>query len=829
MREIAADLRFAARMLAKNPGFSAVVVLTLALGIGANTAIFSLMDQVLLRPLPVKAPQELVILDGPGMFSGNTEDDYVFSYPMYLALRDGGAAAFSSIVARFEADTTITFRGRTERASAEAVSGNYFGDLGLAPALGRAIGPDDDRTPGAHPVVMLAHAFWQRRFASDPSVVGQTLSVNGRPMTILGIAPAGFRGLAVGEAADLFVPITMRQTLSPTRTDLFDWSSRWLQLTARLQPGVDVRQAKAAIDVVYRQALHEDVKRLAHFDAESRGRFVAKELTLLPGATGYSDLREEVSAPLVVLMAMVGLVLLIACANVANLLMARATARQKEVAIRLSLGAGRARLVRQLLVESLLLSLLGALAGVFVAAWTGDLLLRALPYDDANLVLSAEPDLRVGLFTLAVGVATGLLFGLAPALQLTRPAVAHTLKDEAASVVGGSGGSIRRGLVVAQVALSLLLLVGAGLFARSLQNLRALDPGFRADRLLAFAVQPPLSGYDEARTQAFAVRVQEELRALPGVADAAVGTGRLMADAVWRRTVKVAGKERKEGEDWSPQNTLVSPGFFATVGFTFASGRDFTPADGTTAPRVAVVNEAFARWFFDGQDPIGRRFGWGREKGDEIQIVGLVKDVKVNNLRDETPRMVYIPLAQQDRVQGYSFYVRTAMPEEAVIPAIRQAMARVDPLIPVYNLRTMEEQIGASLFAERMVAVLSAAFGLLATLLAAVGLYGVMSYSVSRRTREIGIRLALGAPRERVLRMVLREVGTLGAWGLGVGLPLAVVLARLVSAQLFGLRPHDPLTLAAATVLIACVTLLAGLVPARRAMRVDPMLALRYE
>jgi putative ABC transport system permease protein len=829
MREIASDLRFAGRMLAKNPGFSAVVVLTLALGIGANTAIFSLMDQVLLRPLPVRAPQELVILDGPGIFTGNSEDDYVFSYPMYLALRDHGGAAFSSIVARFEVDATMTFRGRTERASTEAVSGNYFADLGLTPALGRAIGPDDDRTPGAHPVAMLSHAFWQRRFASDPSVVGQALSVNGQPMTILGIAPAGFRGLSVGRAADLFVPVTMRQVLSPTRTDLYDWSSRWLQLTARLQPGVDRRQAKAAADVAYRQALHEDVKRLSHYDAESRARFVAKELTLMPGATGFSELREEVSAPLVVLMAMVGLVLLIACANVANLLMARATARQKEVAIRLSLGASRGRLVRQLLVESLVLSLLGAAAGVLVAAWTGDLLLRALPYEDATRVLSAEPDLRVGLFTLAAGVATGLLFGLAPALQLTRSAVAHTLKDEAAAVVGGSGGRLRRGLVVAQVALSLLLLVGAGLFARSLQNLRALDPGFRADRLVAFAVQPAMSGYDEARTQAFAVRVQDELRALPGVADAAVGTGRLMANSAWRRTVKVPGKERKEGEDWSPQTTLVSPGFFATLGFALASGRDFTRADSATAPRVAVVNEAFARFFFDGQDPVGRRFGWGREKGDEIEIVGMVKDAKVNNLRDEIPRLVYTPLAQQDRVPGFSFYVRTAMPEEAVIPAIRQTMARVDLQVPVYSLSTMEEQIGESLYAERMVAALSAAFGLLATLLAAVGLYGVMSYSVARRTREIGIRLALGAPREQVLRMVLREVGVLGAWGLGLGLPLAVTLARLVAAQLFGLRPYDPLTLASATALIACVTVLAGLLPARRAMRVDPMLALRYE
>jgi predicted permease len=830
MREIASDLRFAGRMLAKNPGFSAVIVLTLALGIGANTAIFSLMDQVLLRPLPVRAPQELVVLDGPGIFSGHSEDHPTFSYPMYLALRDGGGAAFQSLVARYETETTLGWRGRTERANAEAVSGNYFGALGVSPALGRAFAPEDDRTLGAHPLVMLSHAFWTRRFGSDPGVLGQTLSVNGQPMTIVGVGPAGFQGLEVGRAADVFIPITMRRTLTPTReADVFEWRSRWLKVVGRLAPGVDAVQAKAAIDVVYRQALAEDLKTLSHFPPEARTQFLAKQIELRPGAAGFSELRDAVTAPLMVLMGMVGLVLVIACGNVANLLMARATARQKEVAIRLSLGASRARLVRQLLVESLVLALLGALAGILVAIWTGELLLRALPFENATRALSTDPDLRVGLFTLAVGVATGLVFGLAPALQLTRPGVASTLKDEAASVVGGSGGGLRRGLVVAQVALSLLLLVGAGLFARSLHNLRALDPGFRADRLVAFSVEPALSGYDEARVQAFASRVQDELRALPGVTNAAPSTGRLMSNSAWRRTVKVEGKVRKEEEDWSPQNSLIGPGFFDTVGLTLLAGRDFAPSDTAAAPRVAIVNEAFARFFFDGANPIGRRFGWGRSQGYDIEIVGLVKDAKVNNLRDEVPRYVYVPLQQQEGVSGFSFYVRTALPEEAVVPAIRQAMQRLDPQIPVYELTTMEMQIGESLFAERMVAVLSAAFGLLATLLAAVGLYGVMSYSVSRRTREIGIRLALGAPRERVLGMVLREVGTLGAWGLGLGLPLALGLARLVAAQLFGLPPHDPVTLGSATALLAGVTLLAGLLPARRAMRVDPMLALRYE
>ncbi|MET0555679.1 MAG: ABC transporter permease [Vicinamibacteria bacterium] len=830
MDQIASDLRFAGRMLVKNPGFSAVIVLTLGLGIGANTAIFTLMDQVMLRPLPVEDPQQLVLLDGPGIFSGHTENDHTFSYPMYLQLRDRGGEAFSGLVARYPSDATLGWRGRTERVQVEAVTGNYFDVLGVRPALGRAFTPDDDRTPGAHPLVMLTHGFWSRRFASDPGVVGQTLSLNGHPMTVIGVAPASFQGVEVGRVVDVFLPVTMKAALTPTWDELLDWRSRWLNVFGRVPAGRTREQASAAINVVYAQALQEDLKTLTHFSAERRTLFLAKKVGLLPGVSGVSDLRRQVTTPLVVLMGMVGLVLLIACANVANLLMARATARQKEVAIRLSLGASRGRLIRQLLVESVVLSLLGAAAGALLATWTGELLLRALPFENASRVLHSEPDLRVGLFTIVVSLLTGITFGLAPALQLTRPGVAGTLKDEAASVVGGAGGRLRRGLVVAQVALSLLLLVGAGLFARSLYNLRVLDPGFQPERLVVFSLDPALSGYDEARVQAFAQRLQEELRGVPGVANAAPTTASLMSNSVWSRTVKVEGRERKDGEDWNPQTAAVAPGFMDTVGFKVVAGRDFAATDSQDAPKVVLVNEAFARFFFSGENPVGRRIGWGRPTDTfELEIVGLVKDAKINNMRDDVPRMVYVPLAQQERVSGFAFYVRTSLPEAAVIPAVRQATARLDPQIPIYDLKTMEAEISESLFVERMVAVLSAAFGLLATLLAAVGLYGVMSYSVARRTREIGIRLALGAPRERVLTMVLREVGVLGAWGLGLGLPLSLALSRLVSAQLFGLPPHDPLTLLAATALLACVTVLAGLVPARRAMRVDPMLALRYE
>jgi len=829
MDQLLADLRYAGRTILKNPGFSAVVVLTLGLGIGANTAIFTLMDQVLMRPLPVRSPGELVLLEGEGPFSGRTHNHPTFSHPMYLALRDNTSGVFSGVAARFGTDATLTWRGRTERVMVEAVSGTYFDVLGVLPALGRNLTPEDDRTAGGHPLVMLSHGFWKRRFAGDPQIVGQSVSINGRPMDVVGVSAPGFQGIEVGRVVDVFVPITMKAQLTPTWDDLASWRSRWLNIIARRAPGLSREQSEAGANVAYRQALTEDVKTLGHWTEKNRARFLAKHLDVKPGATGLSGLREQASAPLLVLMGMVGLVLLIACANVANLLMARATARQKEVAIRLSLGAGRGRLIRQLLVESLLLALLGAIAGLVLAAWTGDILLRALPFEGASQALSAEPDLRVGLFTLVVSLLTGILFGLAPALQLTRPAVANTLKDEAAAVIGGGGARLRRGLVVAQVALSLLLLVGAGLFARSLHNLRQLEPGFEADRLLVFSVDPPLAGYDHDRVRAFAQRIQEQLLAVPGVAAAAPALTPIMADAVWRSTIKVEGYQSKEGEDMSPQVNAVAPTYFATLGIPHLTGRDFDARDVEGAPRVAVVNETLAKYFFGNESPIGKRFGWARDNKVDIEIVGVIKDGKANSMREAIPRMIYVPINQQEEIAGLVVYARTSLPEDAVAPAVRQAVARLDANLPIYNLKTMQAQISESLFVDRMVAALSAAFGLLATMLAAVGLYGVMSFSVARRTREIGIRLALGAPRQRVLGMVLREVGTLGAWGLGLGLPVALGLGRLVRAQLFGLPAHDPLTIVSATLLLSGATVLAGLVPARRAMRVDPILALRYE
>lgn len=822
------DLRYALRQLARNPSFALIVVVTLGLGIGANTAIFSLLDQVLLRRLPVRNPEELVVLDGPGAFSGRTQNEQSFSYPMYRDFRDRNSV-FSGVIARYGTGLSVSHQGRTELVSAELVSGNYLEVLGVIPALGRALAASDDLTPGGHPLLMLGYGYWQRRFGGDATLIGQALSVNGQSMTVIGVAPRGFHGIAVGSDPDVYVPLAMKARMTPTWDDLDNRKSRWLNVMARLKPGMSLAQAEAGMDVLYKQILADDIQEYPDATQRFRERFLAKELVFLPGLRGRSDLRASFSTPLVVLMAMVGLVLLIACANVANLLVAKATTRQRELAIRMALGAGRRQLVRQLLVESVLLALLGGAVGLLLADWTGGLLLTALPFQEAARAFSADPDLRVLGFALAASLLTGVLFGLYPALQVTRASVLQSLKEEATAVVGGSSVRFRKALVVAQVALSLLLLVGAGLFARSLYNLRAVDPGFATERLLAFSVDPSLNGYDQTRVRETFLRIEQELAGLPGVKAVSAAREPIVANAEWRSTVKVDGYEPKEGEDMSPIVNAVGPGYFSTLGFGLAAGREFDAGDDAAAQPVAVVNETFARYFFGAESALGRRFRFARDEATAIEIVGVVRDAKTVTLREAPRRVFYVPYRQDRWLAQLTFYVRTHAAEQTLAEEVRGAVARVDPGLPLFDLKTMTAQIGETLFVERMIAALSAAFGVLATLLAALGLYGVMSFAVASRTREIGIRMALGAERRRVMRLVLGDVALLAGLGIAIGLPGSVALSRLLASQLFGISPWDPLTLALASATLALVTLLAGWAPARRATRLDPMAALRHE
>jgi predicted permease len=828
MATFAQDLRFALRSLAKAPGFTFVVVLTLAFGIGANTAIFTLLDQVLLRSLPVADPAALVILDAPGSNRGRIEADKAFSYPMFTDFRERNTV-FSGILARYPTSLTMLYENRSERARAELVSGNYFDVLGLKAAAGRLLTPSDDTDPGGHPVVVVTHGFWLRRFGGDPALIGKTVRLNGFPMTVIGIAPSGFNGTDVGTAPSFFVPLMMKAQMTPTYDGLKERRYLWLQLVARLKPGVSREQAGSAMTVLLRQVREQEIKEMDGVSERFRKRFLETKLLVEPGARGLSEMRDEFSTPLVVLMSLVGLVLLIACANVANLLMARAPARQREIGIRLALGASRGRIVGQLLVESLLLAGLGGALGVLVAVWTGDLLLSALPVESATQAFSSTPDARVLLFTLVVTIATGIVFGLVPAWQTVRPQVLSALKEEGGSVVSTGHVRVRKGLVVAQVALSLLLLVGAGLFVRSLWNLRALDPGFRVENVTTFGLDPTLSGYADTRSKQLFKQLVEALGQQPGVVAVGLAANMPLTRNLAMATVQVEGYKAKDGENLNPHVNWISPGFVKTMGIPLVSGRDFTDGDGPGAPRVALISEKMAHYFFGDLNPIGRRFGFGRDKPTDIEIVGVVRDGKDTSLREDAARQVYIPYSQEPELGGMNVFVRTAAPGAIGADALRAIVRGFDAGIPVVDIKSMRAVANESLFVDRIVAILTAAFGGLATLLAAVGLYGVMSYAVARRTREIGLRMALGAARGSVIWLVMREVTVLVAVGLAFGLPMAVGFSRAIHSQLFQVSPADPLTLVLASSTLAVVALLSGLLPASSASKVDPMLALRHE
>jgi len=844
---VARDFGYALRTLRRSRGFALVAALTLALGIGANTAIFTLLDQVLLRLLPVKNPQQLVLLTMRGKHYGNNWGGNAISYPMYRDFQDHNEV-FSGMFCRFPNPVSMTFGAQSERVAAELVSGTYFDVLGVGTALGRAFTPEDDRVPDGHPLVMLSYDFWRQRFGGDRQIVGKTVLINKHEMTIIGVAQAGFDGVELGYSAKIFIPVMMEKEIiiGPMKM-LTDRRSRWVNAFGRLRPGVTETKAKAALQPFMHSMLEMEVKEAAFHNASAyaREQFLKCWIDVLPGSQGRASLRRELRTPLWVLMATTGMVLLIACANIANLLLARATGRQKEIAVRLAMGATRGRIVGQLLIETLSLSALGGILGLALAFWADKALMAVyLPSDSNALNISAVPDFRILLFTLAVSVVTGVIFGLAPALQSTRPDVGRTLKDQAGAVVGGGHGRLRNVLVVTQVALSLLLLIGAGLFLRSLKNLSNLGTGFPAERLVGFNIDPSLNGYTPQQLNGFYQQLTDSLGAIPGVKSVAVASMRIMENNEWDSGLTAEGYSPTKADD-HPQAYMnqIGPGYFATLGVPIVAGRDFRltdnhvikRADATddfdTTPTTVIINEKFAQRFFAGHNPVGMHLGFGTDPGThtDMEIIGVVKDIKYTNLRDEIPIQAYVPYMNSPYLGGMTIYVRTAGEANQLMSSVRARMRELDANVPIYKMRTMEEQISNSLATERMIASLSTVFGFVATVLAIIGLYGVMSYSVAQRTREIGIRMALGAEQGKVIGMVMREVVTLIAIGIGVGVPAALVLTRVVKSQLYGLEAHDPWTLGLATGLLAMVACAAGYLPALRASRVDPMKALRYE
>jgi len=755
---------------------------------------------------------------------------------------------FAGMFCRYSFDASLGYGTRTELVPAELVSGSYFPVLGVTAALGRILTPVDDLIPNGHPLAVLSYSFWQSRFASDPAVLNKTIIVNGHTMTVIGVAQAGFDGIQLGHAAKVFVPVMMKAQMTPLWDGMKDRRWRWVNAFGRLKPGVTLEQAQAALQPYMHSMLEMEVKEPAFRNASdyTRREFLKDSIEVLPGSQGQSYLRMQLGTPLWVLMALTGTVLLLACANLANLMLARAAGREREMAVRLAIGAGRSRIIGQLLVESLLLSILGATLGLALAFGADQFLLAAyLPADAAgDLTISAIPDVRILLFTIAVMFVTVLVFGLAPAIHSSRADVAPTLKDQAGSVVSGGNVALRKALVTAQVALSLLLLIGAGLFLRTLNNLRGLGPGFSPERLVGFNLDPSLNGYSVERAKIFYRRLTEELSATPGVQSVSLAAVRILEENEWDSSMTAEGYTARADQTPQPYMNSISPNYFATLAVPILQGRDFTGRDTLTVPHghnedgspdtspaTIIINESFAKKYFAGRNPLGRHLGFGSDPGTkaDMEIIGVVKDIKYTNLRDEIPVQAYVPYLASTFVGGMTVYLRTTLDPKQVMGSVRRNVQTLDPNIPVYAMRTTQEQIDLSLRNERLVASLSTVFGVLATLLAIIGLYGVMAYTVARRTREIGIRMALGAEQGNVIWMIMREVLSLVAAGVLVGVPLSIGLSGLIKSQLFGMAPHDPLTLTLATFALAAVACFAGFVPALRASRVDPTLALRYE
>jgi predicted permease len=833
MSSVFADLRLAVRGLRRSPLFAIVAILSLALGIGANAAIFTLIDQVLLRKLPVKNPDELVMLYQQGVHMGSNMGSRMHSYPIYQDYQKR-AEPLAEVLCRRLIAASVSIDNTTERIQAELVSGNYFTMLGVGPALGRVFNSqEDDQVYGGHPVVVLGYDYWVSRFARDPGVIGRKILVNNAPMTIVGVSAAGFAGLDPAEAPQIRVPVLMKTEMTPEWNwlDASNRRARWVQMFGRLKPDYTVESARAPIQGLFTQirAYEMTLPAAKNWSAYSRDQFMKGQMLVTGAAIGYSSVRNSFDTALIVLMCMVGLVLLIACANVANLLIARGFMRQKEIAVRLSLGASRGRLVRQLLVESLALSFAGGIVGLVLAFLLTRGLLTLVPTDGQPLLIRPDPDIRILAFTISLTFVTGIVFGLLPAFRVSRPDPWTALKDTVGSIAGGTGSLfLRKGLVTAQVALSFLLLFGAGLFVRSLQNLQTTDTGVALENLITFQLSPALNGYDNPRAVLFYQTLLDRLNSAPGVTSAAMAAVPILAGNEWDSYMSVEGHRAGDGEDMQAFMNALSPAYFKTMNIRLLEGRDFTRADFKPNSNVAIVNRRFAEHFFKDKSAIGKRIGNGGGPNVKlnIEIIGVVENSLYEGPREGVRRQVFVPHFGSGSA---ALYVRTAIPSSSAYGVLREQVRQLDNAMPVYEMKTLESQLDETLLTDHLIALLSAGFGLLATLLASIGLYGVMAFVVARRRKELGIRLALGAQPGFVIWLVMKEVLVLLAIGLAVGIPAAMALGRYVSTQLYGIEPHDPWIAGWTMLLLSLVSAAAGLIPAHRASRIDPILALRHE
>jgi predicted permease len=849
MQTFLQDIRFGLRMLVKNPGFTSVAILTLALGIGANTAIFSVINSVLLSSLPVKDPQQLVFLTDPdahGMSVGSQDGDRsLLTYPEFQNIaRDN--QALSGVLAADSSNTRMSVTIESESQTGEGapadvnlVSGSYFSVLGVTPVLGRFFGAEVDKARGANPVAVISHGFWQSRFGGDPSALGRKIRIRDTSYDIIGVTPPRFFGETVGFAPDIWVPLTMQAQVFPGHDFLSTEKNpvektEWLQVMGRLKPGVTVEQAKASLNVTFQNYLQSQIG--SQMAAKDRREFLNQHLAVVEGSHGASVLRDQFGTPLLMLMGLVGLVLLIACANVANLLLARATSREKEIAVRISLGAGRARLFRQLLTEGILLAGAGGVLGLILARWADVVLLSLVSHNGQSVPLDIHPDAKILGFTLGISLLTGILFGLAPAIRAFRVDFNSVLKANSRGVVGSASTSrfsIGKLLVIGQVALSLLLLIVAGLFVRSFQKLSDVNLGYPRQHLLLFSVRPLDYGYTAGPSVAQLYKdLEARIAAIPGVRAVTFSQNGLFSHSESGDPISIEGFAPKSGQDMHARFDEVGPNYFSTIGIPILLGRDIGPQDSGNGQRVGVINQTMAKYYFGDSNPIGRRI-WDEFPTNRTSfiVVGVAADAKYNSVREKTPSRFYVPFLNpiEPDISFGRIEARTSGDPATVTASLRDAVRQVAPNFPPVEIRTMDQLVAESLTRDTMLTKLSGFFGALAILLASIGIYGIMAYAVANRTNEIGVRMALGAQRGDVLALILRESMFLVLMGALIGLPAVFAAWKLLKSLLYGLSPADPVAIAGATVLLFAVAALAGYIPARRASRTDPIEALRYE